>query len=133
MTPNRRPAWLIPAVAGVLILLPFAYSLGRFAWVRTFTAPKPFLEIASAPSQRCVRDPKWMRQNHKIFLNELRDKTVREGIRSNVTLNSCSQCHKDKTRFCDKCHQAANLHPDCFDCHSYSAAGSPAVLLRGGP
>ena len=133
MTLNRRLAWLIPAVAGVLILSPFAYSVGRFAWVRTFAAPKPFLEVASAPSRRCVRDPKWMRQNHMILLKELRDKTVREGIRNDVTLSSCSQCHQDKAQFCDKCHQAANLHPDCFDCHSYAATGSKVALLRGGP
>ena len=119
MTPNRRPAWLVPAVAGVLILSPFAYSMGRFAWLRAFSAPKPFLETASAPSQRCLRDPKWMRQNHMVFLNELRDKTVREGIRSDVTLNSCSQCHKDKTQFCDKCHERAGVKLDCFGCHTY--------------
>jgi hypothetical protein len=43
-------------------------------------------------------------------------------------LHSCSQCHKDKAQFCDKCHTAANLHPDCFDCHSYSTAAQPVVL-----
>ncbi len=74
-----------------------------------------------------------MRQNHMIFLNELRDQTVREAIRGNVTLHNCSQCHKDKTQFCDKCHQAANLHPHCFECHSYSASGSAIVLSQGGP
>ncbi len=133
MTPNRPSNWLLPAVAGVIILVPFGYSVGRFGWVSTFAAPKPFLEVVSPPSQRCVRDPAWMRQNHRVLLEELRDKTVREGIRSEITLHSCSQCHKDKTQFCDKCHNAANLHPDCFDCHSYSTTHQPVLLLEGAP
>ena len=123
--------WLLPALAGIVILTPFAYSAGRYAWASRFAAQKPFLQVPSASSQRCVRDPEWMRLNHMDLLEELRDKTVREGIRSEVTLRSCSQCHKDKTQFCDKCHQAANLRPDCFDCHSYSADRSVARLERG--
>ena len=114
---------LLPAVAGLAVVIPAAYSVGHFAWASMFVAPKPYLELPDASSRPCVRDPVWMRQNHMILLQELRDKTVREGIRNKVTLRSCSRCHKDKTRFCDKCHQAANLHPDCFDCHSYSSAG----------
>ena len=131
MKPNRAPTWLLPAIAAVIILTPFAYSAGRFAWVSLFAARKPFLEVPAATSQRCVRDPKWMRQNHRVLLEELRDKTVRDGIRNEVTLRSCSQCHKDKAQFCDKCHQAANLHPDCFDCHSYSTDLPVAYLDRG--
>jgi hypothetical protein len=133
MKPNRPPAWLIPLVAGVVILSPCAYSVGHFAWTRMFAAPKPFLEVLPVTSQRCVRDPGWMRQNHRVFLYELRDKAVRDGIRNEVTLSSCSQCHKDKTRFCDKCHNATNLHPDCFDCHSYSKSSQVVALLNGGP
>jgi len=132
MKPTRPPAWLFPTIAGVIILSPFAYSAGRFAWL-SMSPPQPFLQAPSSPSQPCVRDPGWMRQNHRVFLYELRDRTVRDGVRSEVTLSSCSQCHKDKTRFCDKCHHAANLHPDCFDCHSYSKSSQSVVLLNGGP
>lgn len=128
MSSNRARGWLLPAIAGVIILSPFAYSVGRFAWASVSSAPRPFLQGAADPSQRCVRDPSWMRQNHRIFLQELRDKTVRDGIRTEVTLHSCSQCHKDKAQFCDKCHNAANLHPDCFDCHSYSTAAQTVVF-----
>jgi hypothetical protein len=133
VTPTRRPAWLIPVVAGVVILSPLAYSVGRFAWVSLFAAPKPFLQAASAPSGRCVRDAAWMRGNHRVFLRELRDKTVRDGIRNEVTLSSCSQCHKDKAQFCDKCHNAVNLRPDCFDCHSYSTTMKAVVFQEGKP
>jgi hypothetical protein len=133
VSPNRPPKWLLPAVASVMILAPCAYSVGRFAWSRMFAAPKPFLEVPSAPTQRCVRDAVWMRQNHMVFLKELRDKTVREGIRNEITLSSCSQCHKDKAKFCDKCHNAVNLHPDCFNCHSYSTTDRPVLLIGGKP
>jgi len=130
---NRTRAWLLPVVAGVVILSPFAYSVGRFAWASIFSTPRPFLQVAADPSRRCVRDPAWMRQNHRVFLQELRDKTVREGIRNEVTLRSCSQCHKDKAQFCDKCHSSVNLHPDCFECHSYSTTVHPVVLPEGAP
>lgn len=133
MSFNRTHAWLLPVVASIVILSPFAYSVGRFAWVSIFSAPKPFLQVAADPSHRCVRDPVWMRQNHRVFLRELRDKTVRKGIRNEVTLRSCSQCHKDKTQFCDKCHNSVNLHPDCFDCHSYSATVPSVVSPVGAP
>jgi hypothetical protein len=133
VTPSRRrQEWLLPAIACVIILTPFAYSAARFAWVSLVANRKPFLEVPSATSQRCVRDPHWMRQNHRVLLEELRDKTVRDGIRSEVTLRSCSQCHKDKSQFCDKCHQAVNLYPDCFNCHSY-ATDHPVALLESGP
>jgi hypothetical protein len=98
-----------------------------------FAAPKPFLEVPDTPFRRCVRDPAWMRQNHRVLLRELRDGTVREGIRNKVTLSGCSQCHKDKARFCDKCHNAVNLHPDCFNCHFYSTTVPTVALLRGAP
>lgn len=130
---NRLSAWLLPAVAGVIILFPAGYSVGRFAWASVFSFSKPYLELPDASSGSCVRDPSWMRQNHRILLRELRDKTVREGIRSKITLGTCSHCHKDKTRFCDKCHLAVNLYPDCFDCHFYSTAGPMAARLEGKP
>jgi len=126
---NRTHAWLLLVVAGIVILSPFAYSVGRFAWASIFSSPKPFLQATADPSQRCVRDPVWMRQNHRVFLRELRDKTVREGIRNEVTLRSCSHCHNDKAQFCDKCHNSVNLRPDCFDCHFYSA-NVPPVFHR---
>ena len=133
MSRNRVPTWLLPALAGVIILTPFAYSVGRFAWASIFPATKPFLQAAADPSQRCVRDPAWMRQNHRVFLRELCDKTVREGVRNEITLRSCSQCHKDKAQFCDKCHNTVNLHPDCFDCHFYSITTRPVASLEGAP
>jgi hypothetical protein len=132
MTSNRPQAWLWPLVVGVIILSPFAYSVGRFTWLSR-SRPKPFLQVSSSSSTRCVRDIAWMRQNHRLLLFELRDKAAREGIRNEITLSSCSQCHKDKTQFCDKCHNAANVHPDCFDCHSYSKSSQPVALLYGKP
>jgi len=130
---NRTHAWFLPVVAGMVILFPFVHSVGRFAWASISSSPKPFLQVAADPSQRCVRDPIWMRQNHRIFLRELRDRTVRERIRSEITLRSCSQCHKDKTQFCDKCHDAVNLRPDCFDCHAYSTTARAVVPPEGEP
>jgi hypothetical protein len=132
MKPFRPPLWLFPAIAGALILSPFAYSTARFAWL-SLSPPKPFLQASSSPKPRCVRDVAWMRQNHRVLLYELRDKTVRDNVRSELTLRSCSECHKDKSQFCDKCHQSANVHPDCFNCHSYSKPTPSLALLNRAP
>jgi hypothetical protein len=44
---------------------------------------------------------------------------VRHGKRGEVCLSKCGECHKSRERFCDRCHNAVSLTPDCFGCHYY--------------
>jgi len=61
------------------------------------------------------------------LLNEWRDQVVREndryeigsdGVRFERSLsNTCLNCHVNKDKFCDKCHDYMGVQPYCWDCH----------------
>ena len=60
-----------------------------------------------------------MRFHHWELLRLTREEVVRYGIRGDVGLNRCGECHTSRERFCDRCHEATSLHPDCWGCHYY--------------
>ncbi|MBF0160140.1 MAG: hypothetical protein HQL58_11525 [Magnetococcales bacterium] len=77
-------------------------------------------QLEPAAGKPCVRDPAWMRRNHPDFLKQMRDRTVREGVRiRSESLAQCASCHQSRAQFCDRCHQYAGVEPDCFTCHNY--------------
>ena len=53
------------------------------------------------------------------LLKEIRNQVVREGITSDISLEECRDCHTDRSRFCNQCHNIVNLNLDCFGCHNY--------------
>ena len=59
-------------------------------------------------------------------------KVIRYGIRDEVTLAGCGECHINRERFCDRCHLAASVTLDCFKCHYYpeSSTTETAMLER---
>jgi hypothetical protein len=30
---------------------------------------------------------------------------------------TCLECHSNKTKFCDQCHNYLDVQPYCWDCH----------------
>jgi len=86
----------------------------------------PELEKA-VRGDNCVRDSNYMTANHMDLLNEWRDQVVREndryeigsdGVRFERSLsNTCLNCHVNKDKFCDKCHDYMGVQPYCWDCH----------------
>lgn len=68
-----------------------------------------------------------MRTSHMVMLNVWRDDVVRRGDRLyhsangktyNMSLtNTCLECHSDKAKFCDQCHNYLAVAPFCWDCH----------------
>ncbi len=62
-----------------------------------------------------------------VLLNEWRDDVLRNGDRVAVTVDgkeyrkglqlACMQCHSNKEKFCDSCHEYASVKPYCWDCH----------------
>jgi hypothetical protein len=106
---------LVVAIPVAIILLPLALSLVLGVCAQ---GPKPFLEI-DKKHDKCVRDTKYMRFRHMHLLKEVRDDVVREGKNSDIELDNCKKCHPRRERFCNRCHDAVNLNPDCFVCHHY--------------
>ena len=77
--------------------------------------------------KECVASTEYMRASHMDLLNEWRDEVVREGNRIYTSPNgkefemsltkTCTNCHYNKTEFCDQCHDYLGVTPYCWDCH----------------
>lgn len=86
----------------------------------------PELERA-AHGDNCVRDSAWMVGNHMDLLNQWRDEVVRQndrfetgadGVAYEKSLSyTCLDCHQNKDKFCDQCHNYMGVTPYCWDCH----------------
>jgi len=69
-----------------------------------------------------------MRVSHTDLLNTWKEQVVREGKRTYVSsrgkeyvmslTNTCVDCHSNKAKFCDRCHDYMNVKPWCWDCHN---------------
>ena len=113
------------AILALVILLPIGYYTIRDAFPRS---AEPFLEKPDPKYKECVRDTLYMRLHHMELLKEIRVQVVREGKRSEIGLANCRGCHTNRGRFCNQCHNAVNLYPDCFGCHNYPE--SPQEIVR---
>lgn len=106
------------AIFVALFAYPFYNNLGQ-----AYEEPK----LQKAKGEACVEDAKWMRANHMQVLNDWRNEVVRYGNRLYVNTNgkefeaslqnTCMECHVSKAEFCDKCHDANDVTPYCWDCH----------------
>jgi len=66
-------------------------------------------------------------ESHMQMLNDWRDQAIRNGQRVYVATdgkeyvvslqNTCMDCHNNKTKFCDQCHNYAGVTPYCWECH----------------
>lgn len=109
---------IVAVLAVLIILLPVGYSVLSAVFSQTTPDGSPFLAKPEG-ADRCVRDTTYMRFHHMDFLKELRNQAAREGIRGDVTIAGCRDCHTNRKQFCNRCHDAVNLHLDCFRCHYY--------------
>jgi hypothetical protein len=104
-----------------VILIPPVLSVGQYFFGEEEPSMDAFLEAPSEPGEVCVdgRSPVFMRYHHYEFLKDLRDDVLRDGKRGGIRLQDCRMCHESRAAFCDRCHEAVNLTPDCWNCHSY--------------
>jgi hypothetical protein len=103
----------------VLLLVPLAYSVVSRFVPRGTASDEVFLERPPAKYKRCVKETDYMRYHHWELLRGTREQVVRYGIRGEIALDNCRQCHQSRERFCNQCHNAVSLTPDCFQCHYY--------------
>jgi len=107
----------------LLVTFPFWSNIGRAAYeYPELKLPDPELE------EECVAPREWIRANHMKLLDDWRDLVVRDNKRlyvwagRNFEMNltrTCmsSGCHANKAEFCDQCHNALAVSPNCWDCH----------------
>ena len=111
----------------ILVTSPFLLSRGRVV-----AKPDPRIdtpEILKLPEneRRCVEPKEFMRTDHMKLLDKWRDWYVREGRTIYVASDgrqyymslqtTCMECHSNKERFCDECHNYAAVRVYCWDCH----------------
>lgn len=76
-----------------------------------------------------------VRRMHPIFMKHKRDKTLREGVRSEeASLKGCVNCHGGfdengkamridaEGQFCSDCHEKVGTTVDCFSCHKATSS-----------
>lgn len=112
----------------LLVTTPVWWSLAMGAEVR---APKLVLPEGR---QVCVLPTGEMKATHMELLNRWRDLAVRRGDRVMTTWDgrkvrrsltqSCLACHRDKGKFCDRCHDYVAVTPYCWDCHVAPRGGA---------
>ena len=110
------------AVFIAVISFPFWFNLGK-------AAPAPELELTAKAkaAKSCVMATEYMTAEHMQLLDVWRHNVVRGGERMfvnpegklfNMSLsNTCLDCHSNKEKFCDRCHDYASVRPYCWDCH----------------
>ena len=89
--------------------------------------PEPELTAKAQEAKVCVEPKSYMRTEHMKLLDQWRDSVVRKGIRQyessmgnvyDMSLqNTCMECHSNKTKFCDQCHNYTAVAPFCWECH----------------
>jgi hypothetical protein len=110
-------------VIGVgLLLFPVVYNAGKAA-----KAPEPVLTEKAKAAQQCVESTAFMKTEHMKLLDEWRQQVVREDERYYKSPSgklhykglqtTCMECHSNKSKFCDECHNYMGVDPYCWECH----------------
>lgn len=102
-----------------LMLVPLGYSIFARMIPQSADVPDVLLERPDPKYKNCVEETVYMRYHHWEYLRGIREEVVRYGKRGDVGLNRCRDCHTSRERFCNKCHDAVSMTPDCFGCHYY--------------
>ncbi len=111
--------------------------IGLIVFVVLITSPVWYDAAVGKPSKlnlespvrgkSCVLERERMRDVHMELLNDWRERVVRGGERTFETsngeiydmslTNTCLDCHSNKDKFCDRCHNYMGVDPYCWSCH----------------
>ena len=114
-------------ITGIVIFVVFFTSPFLIGLVKSGPPPEPELTPKAKLAKQCVEAKDYMVESHMQMLNDWRDEAVREGKRIYVATdgkeytvslqNTCMDCHSNKSKFCDQCHNYAGVNPYCWECH----------------
>jgi hypothetical protein len=116
---NNNSSVITVVILALIILSPFIYSFFTFVFVHDDQSSQPFLEKPDPKYENCVKDIEYMRLHHWELLRAIRIEVVRYGKRGELGLKKCQECHTSRERFCNRCHAAVSMSPDCYGCHYY--------------
>jgi hypothetical protein len=113
----------------ILGLIVFIVLITFPTWYNVATGKATYVPDLEKPvkGETCIADIQYMQANHMDLLNQWRDAVVRQGTRVytapdgkkyNMSLSlTCLDCHSNKDKFCDRCHDYMGVDPYCYDCH----------------
>ena len=114
-------------ITGMVIFVVFFTAPFLYGLVKSGPAPEPELSAKAKLAKQCVETKQTMVESHMQMLNDWRNEAVREGKRVYVATdgkeytvslqNTCMECHSNKSKFCDQCHNYAGVNPYCWECH----------------
>lgn len=106
----------------VLVSFPMWYQSGKAS-----VAPDPQLTEKAKEAGKCIESKEFMKTHHMKMLDQWRNEVVRDGERYYTSTEgktyykslqvTCMECHSNKSKFCDQCHNYAGVDPFCWDCH----------------
>jgi hypothetical protein len=117
--PRKTGRSLFVAVPLLIVLTLIGYSVVSSLLARAAPPTAAFLEMPAPEHEKCVKETNYMRFHHWELLRAVREEVVRYGERSEIGLAGCKECHTSRERFCNRCHEAVSLYPDCWGCHYY--------------
>ncbi|MDR3630115.1 MAG: sulfate reduction electron transfer complex DsrMKJOP subunit DsrJ [Desulfocapsaceae bacterium] len=122
-------------IPGLIIFVLIVMSPVLYNGLKAGSVPKP--EPPPGGEKQCVLPVSEMRDKHMQLLNEWRDEVLRDDERVTVVADgkqyrkglqlACMQCHTNKEKFCDSCHEYASVKPYCWDCHLTPAQQKAAL------
>jgi len=105
-----------------LLLFPIFYNAGKAA-----KTPERELTPKAKEARQCIEPKAFMTTQHMKMLDQWRNEVVRESERfykssagkmyDKSLQNTCMDCHSNKSKFCDQCHNYMGVDPFCWDCH----------------
>jgi hypothetical protein len=121
---NDKPT-IVAGLVIALVALTFPFWRPLLAG-RPSPPPRPDAEPRYVlPKGQCVE--RNMRARHMQVLKRWRDEVVRYGDARPVTVSGveypksltrgCMKCHVSNKDFCARCHDYADVQPNCWDCH----------------
>src|SRR5210317_1125655 len=112
-------------ITGIVIFVVFFTSPFLIGLVKSGPPPEPELTPKAKLAKQCVEAKEYMVESHMQMLNDWRNQAVREGKRIYVATdgkeytvslqNTCMDCHSNKSKFCDQCHNYAEVNPYCWE------------------
>ena len=123
---------VVGLVIGIgLLLFPFFYNAGKAA-----KTPERELTAKAKEAEVCVEPKSYMTTQHMKLLDRWRNEVVRDAERIYASStgkmydkslqNTCLDCHSNKSKFCDQCHNYMGVTPYCWDCHLEPDEGQPS-------
>jgi len=106
----------------ILLAFPFWSNVGKAS-----KAPERELTAKAKEAGVCIESKAFMTTQHMKLLDQWRQEVVRDGERLYTSSrgkvvdkslqNTCMDCHSNKSKFCDQCHNYMGVAPFCWDCH----------------